>query len=72
MSVTVCARYWSETVNWPLSVPTFFGAKATLIEQVECGLRELPQAFTTVKSPAEICAAIKVSGRSPELVSVIC
>ena len=32
----------------------------------------MPQALTTVKSPLVICAAISVSGRSPELTSEIC
>lgn len=70
--LTVCVRYWSATVNWPLIIPTFFGWKATFMEQVECGLRELPHALTTVKSPLVICATINVNGRSPVLVTAIC
>jgi hypothetical protein len=72
LNSTVWARYWSETVNTPVIVPTFFGWNATLIEQVECGLSEFPHALTAVKSPLVICAAISVNGRSPELVKVIC
>ena len=36
---------------------------------VECPFSELPQPFTTVKSPLVICAAIRVSAASPALVS---
>jgi hypothetical protein len=65
-------RYWSDTVSTPASWPTLFGAKATSSVQVECPLSELPQLFTTVKSPLAICAAISSSAESPELVSVTC
>ena len=41
------------------------------MEQLECGLSEFPQLLTAVKLPV-ICAAIKVNGRSPELVRVTC
>src|ERR1700721_4343096 len=41
------------------------------MEQREVGVSEFPQLLTAVKLPV-ICAAIKVNGRSPELVRVTC
>jgi len=40
------------------------------MEQLECALREAPQELTGVKSPLRICAAMRLSATSPELVSV--
>lgn len=67
----VWVRYWSERVSVPVAGPMLCGWKVTASEQVECGLRELPQELTTVKSVVAVCAAMRVRGWSPELVRVI-
>jgi hypothetical protein len=68
----VCARYSSEMVSAPVAGPMVCGWKETAMEQVECPFSELPQELTTEKLPLVIWAAMRVSGRSPELVRVIC
>ena len=69
---TVCEWTTSLTVSVAVRVPVAVGVKMTENAQLLCPASEVPQLFTTLKSPGVMDAAMSVSGTSPALVSVTC